>query len=590
MVLIESAAGGALLLAGVWLAGAVLAPGAGDGGRLGVGVCALVGAAWLPLWQPLVGGSLLGRPWLLRIALVAALGAGLALRRPRLLPLRPPPGGAVLALAVAELVLAWPLLRTPTDQMGGGDVLWHLGWTRQLAGGLAEPAGVYGGIPSAYPWLYHSLLAGLLGALPGAMPAALLVLQVTAVGAGCLGAWLLARELGFDRGEAAWAVLLVPAAGGLGWLWSRGAGAVGAALPGETGAYGGDLVLSPAATPALGGLPPVLPRDLGVLLVPLALWAFARGLGGGRWACAGGGFLIGCVALIAPVAGLVAAAGAVALAVARRRPAWEALLGAAVAVAPWAAPFAWHAHDRGGVVNTSEVVPLSLTASQVAVTLGLVPLLAVGGIWLARARRDLDRRAAVALLAVTALTLAVALLFSGDGHRGAAQAFGRGLRYLPFAMLGLAFPAALCTAWLARRAGRYAPLAATAIAVVLLASAASASVAQSQRVIGFDGEHRLDCVRGGTLRPGQTVALLADSSDDLRVFGETGAYLLYRERPRVRFREWSPSQAQRTAWLGDLRAGGRVPADWVLAPGGTDGIACQAGHTALRLTRLSAGP
>jgi hypothetical protein len=224
--------------------------------------------------------------------------------------------------------------------------------------------------------------------------------------------------------------------------------------------------------------------------------------------------------------------------------------------------------------------------------MGLVPLLALGGVWLARDRRDIDRRAAAALLIVTAVALLVALVFSGADHRGSLQAFGRGLRYLPFAMLGLAFPAALCTAWLARRAGRWAPLAAVGIAAVLLASAASASVAQSQRVIGFAGEHRLDCLRGGPLRPGQTLAMLADGSDDLRAFGETGAYLLYRERPRVRFRDWSPTQAQRAAWLDELRAGRRVPAaDWVLAPGGgPGGIACQAGDTSLRLTQVSAGP
>ena len=220
-----------------------------------------------------------------------------------------------------------------------------------------------------------------------------------------------------------------------------------------------------------------------------------------------------------------------------------------------------------------------------------MPLLALGGIWLARDRHDLDRRAAIALLVVTAVALAVALVFSGDGRRGELQAFGRGLRYLPFAMLGLAFPAALCTAWLARRAGRWGPLATAAIAALLMASAASASVAQSQRVIGFDGEHRLECLRGGPLRPGQTLALLADSSDDLRAFGESGAYLLYRERPRIRFREWSPGQAQRAAWLDDLQPAAACPRPtgcWG-RPGAPAGS--PAGRTTnLTLSRISAGP
>src|SRR5262249_54507026 len=147
------------------------------------------------------------------------------------------------------------------------------------------------------------------------------------------------------------------------------------------------------------------------------------------------------------------------------------------------------------------------------------------------------------------------------------------------------------TAWLARRAGRFAPLAAAGIAAVLLASAASASVAQSQRVIGFDGEHRLECLSGGPPPPGPRPAAPAGSAHPPPGLGETGAYLLYRERPRIRFREWSPNQAQRAAWLDDLRAGRSVPAaDWVLGPSGAGGVACQAGDSALRLTRVSAGP
>src|SRR5262249_52746632 len=74
--------------------------------------------------------------------------------------------------------------------------------------------------------------------------------------------------------------------------------------------YRGDLLLSPAPTPGLGNVPPAMPRELGLALLPVVLWLVLRAarLGSVRWALAGGA-VAGLATLASPIAGLEAAAG-----------------------------------------------------------------------------------------------------------------------------------------------------------------------------------------------------------------------------------------------------------------------------------------
>ena len=193
---------------GAWDAGR--AAGGGLGGRVGdrpagapaaerlaFGVLGLVGLAWVTMLQGPAHVGLLGRPWALRAIALALVAGLLAWRRPSLRPGRIAWAPVAVATATTALV-AWPGLFAATPRLwpSHGDMLWHQGWIRQLAAGVAAPGGVYAGEPNSYPWLYHSIAAWIMSALPGDLNAALLALGIAGVAAGWLGLWLLARELG----------------------------------------------------------------------------------------------------------------------------------------------------------------------------------------------------------------------------------------------------------------------------------------------------------------------------------------------------------------------------------------------------------
>ena len=138
--------------------------------------------------------------------------------------------------------------------------------------------GIYAGEPNSYPWLYHSLTAWIAQALPGGVDEALVAVDILGLVTIATGMWLLARELGCGTPAAATATVLVAAGGGFGWIWQHGPAAVLNMSGGDLGRYNGDLVLSNALVPGMGNLPPLVPRDLGVCLAPLVLWAFVRAL------------------------------------------------------------------------------------------------------------------------------------------------------------------------------------------------------------------------------------------------------------------------------------------------------------------------
>src|SRR5438067_6867012 len=152
---------------------------------------------------------------------------------------------------------------------------WHAGWIRQLSAGITAPSGIYAHVPNSYPWLYHAIAAWL-ALLPGAMAETFWAMQVLAVGALCLGCWLLARELGLPARAACAAVALASLAGGVGWIWRHSPLAVASAA--HYHVSHGDFIVGAAVTPALAEMPAILPRDLAIALEPLTVWLVLRAL------------------------------------------------------------------------------------------------------------------------------------------------------------------------------------------------------------------------------------------------------------------------------------------------------------------------
>ena len=103
-----------------------------------------------------------------------------------------------------------------------GDPPWHLGWTEELLGGEALPAGPAPEFAhNAYPWGFHAVLATLTRLVPGTDPATALEALHLVIACGVpLAAACLARRVRRDAGwAAAFAVALI---GGFGWLSARG--------------------------------------------------------------------------------------------------------------------------------------------------------------------------------------------------------------------------------------------------------------------------------------------------------------------------------------------------------------------------------
>ena len=582
----------AALVGLAWVAGSAILGAAPAAERLGMGVLCLAGAAWLVMLQPLAGVSIVGEPWALR-ALVVAFVAVLLARRPPLLPtgFAAGPAAAIVAAGLVVSAAAWLV---PGDDYPARytDVLWHEGWIRQLVGGGNAPGGVYADVPNAYPWLEHAVAALVMSAGGLGMTPTLIAVEAVMLLALGTGTWLLAVELELGPAAAAWAAVLATAGGGIGWLEAGGPAAVITASPADPsttpsglmgfqrgiGHYGGDLLLSPAPTPALGNIPPALPRELGLALVPLAVWAAVRAAHRSEprwWALAGSA--AGLAFLASPVAGIVAAFTGLAVAAAHRsRASWIAIPAMVVVTGVWLGPLGWHAADLGGLVNTTRGRPIEPTAAQVLVAIAVLLVLGAVGVGLAARSRALDRRA---LAAVTAGLIAPALAAAAVPGLDGVPALTRALHYLPLAALGLALPAGLAAAWLVERVrGRRRALAAAAIAVVATASAATASAGMVE-VLHRSGEHpvlRCDTPLGGS--GGGTIAVVGAPdgpapSDPLAltVFARTGAPLLYISRPRIRFPDvylHIPPQAPRFFALRAIDVGRPAPADVtrVLAP------------------------
>jgi hypothetical protein len=582
----------AAVAAVAWVVGSALLRAAPPAERLTGGLCVVLGAAWLVMAQPVLGVSALAHPWALRALLVVAMAA-LAIVRPPSVPRIDwrrvaLPGGVALAVSA-------PVWFGAGDAYPGADILWHEGWIRQLAGGMPAPGGIYADVPNAYPWLEHAT-AGLIMSLSGLgvrdALAALEFLMLLLLG---LGTWLLARELELTERAAGWSSALAIGGGGIGWLLARGPAALlsvahygNSTTPPDLrpyvqglGRYHGDLLLSPAPTPGLGNVPPAMPRELGLALLPVVLWLALRAvrLGSARWAIAAGA-VGGFATLASPIAGLEAAVGIIALAVAyRSRVVVWTIPPAAAVLALWLAPVGRDAHRLGGFVNTTREASISLTPAEAATALFTLIVLAVAGIvWLREAQPPPAWRSLVAVSAAAVVPLAASGL-PGGRIAQTLPALSRGIHYLPALALVLALPAGAGAAEAVRRAGRLAPAAAVVIGAAAFMSPVTAAAGMAA-VLSYRHDHpMLSCTRPLPFGPHDTVALIPApslpgqnlESLGLTVFASTGAGELYIPRPRIRFRNifrHIPSQSSRLAAVNAIAAGGVPPGDvtGVLAP------------------------
>jgi hypothetical protein len=585
-----TAASIAIALAAAWVLGSCAVPSRPALDRLGAGLLAVYAVAGAAMLQGPLHVSFLAHTWLVRGASLAGLAALLAWRRPSLRPAGVRPvalaGGAALVA-----LMALPAWRSPVGShlVSHQDMQWHEGWIRQLLGGAHAPGGVYAGEPNSYPWLYHSLTAWIGQALPGGVDEALVAVDVLGLVTIAAGMWLLARELGGGSTAAAVATLLAVAGGGFGWIWQHAPAAVLNMSGGDLGRYHGDLVLSNALAPGMGNLPPLVPRDLGVCMVPLVLWAFVRALDArSRPGLLAVGAAGGLAFLCAPLAGLFLAAWAAALALRAREPlaGWAALTGVVVA-AVWLAPLAVTYHRYGGFVDVTSLPPTNPTVAQAAVALGITLPLGVAGLvlgWKNGARHRFSTAAdpwRLAILAgVPAAACAVGVAMGEGGTLLGTAALLRWLRYVPFLALGLAVPAGLAAErglGALRRFGR------PAAALVLAAGAAAALASTALAAVELGRSHAPATLRCSSLPLGYgdvfavvTRPQLEADRASLDVFAQTGASAAYmtliRAKVRARtFPERPPTQAERRHLRDALRVGRtRVPGGlWVIAAAGS---------------------
>ena len=568
-----------LLLLITWIWGSSFAPRAPAAERLAFGILALVGLAWLTMLQGPIGVGLLGRPlWLTAIGLALTV-ALVAWRRPSLRP------GRLSFTPIAVAVIATALVTFPgffvtTPQLWPShyDMLWHQGWIRQLAAGMSAPGGIYVGEPNSYPWLYHSISAWILGTMPGNLNAALLAVDVAGVLAGWLGIWLLTRELGASSGAATWAAGLLTATAGFGWIWQHAPAAAMRQNGIDLGPYHGDLVLYNVLNPALGDVPPLIPRDLALCLTPLALWLLVRGLGRGPkaflWLA---GAAMSFAFLVGPLAGGFCAAWTIALAIqARDRGVWRVAVAAAGVAAVWLVPLAVAYHHYHGFVSITNVPPVNPTIPEAIIALGLLlPLGLAGTAWVMWRPGNLSRWSVALLVIVPAIACAAgALVGQGQDVLGT-PALLRWSRYLPYLGLGLAIPAGIAanriTSALARRPGR---VVAAAAAVVLVAVAVPSTVLATVAEVRQHFPRPLVCSAWPSPTSLTAVAIHQPRADQvsLELFANAAAPSVFLRlvRSKVRFRTFldrPPTNKERVTWYHTMMRDRILPPDvtWVVS-------------------------
>ena len=534
-----------------WVAGSCLAPTRPSDERLAAGMLVLIGASGLLIAQPLIGWSLLAHPWLLRLLLVAGVGAAVWWRRPPLTPL-PRPTRRWLAVAAVGLLVSFPILAAQSLDVAipGGDIAWHEGWIRQLRGGVLEPVGLYAGVPSAYPWLYHALLGATFQVFGLSMATGLITAQALGLVLLALGIWLFCREAGLNPPAGTWgACLAIAGCGPAVLLVSRAR-----------------LLDSPSPLTALANLPPLLPRDLGIALMGYVLWLGLRAARSGSLSVAAAcGAVAGLIVLSSPLALVPALGAALAMALVHRRwraAAVEPAAGAGVALI-WVAPLWWHAHRLGGLRNTTAPHLTDPPRATSLVGLGVLAVLAVAGLVIARRRDRIDSLALGIPIAVAAAAWLGSVSLSGPV--GGSMALTRGVRALPPVSLALVAPAGLALAEAVQTAGRRAGLAVTVVASIVLFSSTAAAAWTLRDHLDRRADAPVLSCPALDVRAGDTIAVLparrrGQIALQMALFQRTGAYLYYAERPRVRFKSpHTADQSSRLRTLHGLELGGPVP-------------------------------
>jgi len=415
------------------------------------------------------------------------------------------------------------------------------------------------------------------------------------------GIWLLAMAICDRRRAATWSVGLFLAAASLGWAADAHGHGIDVATIDAGPFHGGPM---PALTPATTFLPPMIPRDLGLALVPIVLWLALRAISGRArlwWDVGAAG---GLVFLIAPPAGLLCAAWVAVLAVMERcRDAWRAAPAGAAVVAPWLVPLALAYLRYHGFVQTTEFDAGTPSAGQSLAAVGLtLPLAAAGMAVLYRERRSALSRS-LALVTVPALAVVAGLLASHVDTGGVPAALVGWPRYMPFLVLALCVPAGVGADALVTAAGRRRPAAAPAAAALLACLALGSTVLASASIWRDPVSPLLDCgslpinadTRVAVVAPEPAADMLS-----LRLFARSGArfYYLRTASANVRFRSWLhdriPDLPARRRAVAATLAGGPPPAgvDVVLAkpgvvPAGTGTLvaSCTFGDRRWDLTR-----
>lgn len=552
----------AVLLATMWVLGTAVLGGGPPAERLIVGLLVVISSAWISMAQPLVGASIIGHQAVTRpLACLAVVGLGWW-RRKELTSITWDPLPALVGIA-AGVLLSVPELVTTAGNYPG-DMQWHEGWLRQVAGGLLEPTGLYSGVPNDYPWLYHAVGGWVMAVSGQPMSSTLLVLQLAMLATLGLGIWLLSRELGLERIAATWALLFGFVGGGFGWVSQLFAGE-----------FDGHSLVEPPAVPSIYGISPALPRDWGMALVPTALWLLLRGTraSGIGWLAASGA-VTGFAFLFAPPAAVAAVAMTVVIGAALRsiRAVIVPPVVTACVSSVWLLPLAWHFHEFGGFIRLSDVKAPGLTAWQAIVQIGAALPLGLAGLVLAR--RQLDQFARRALMSIVLVpvgfVMLAALVPAGAGFK--IPQFESEIRYLPMLVLALAVPAGLAARQITDRLRPvYRPV---AVAVIVAASTASTWIAvvyvahqESARhpaqLLGFA------CTPHATVQSADTIADIGlNHWVAISAFSATGAYTLFTPSPRIRYRNaflHTESQTDRRRAVRRIAAGSQPPdvVDWV---------------------------
>jgi hypothetical protein len=571
---VDAALAALILAAWIWVVGGALAPGWSGAERIAAGVMAACALGWFAMAMGAVGAGLLGST-----AATAGIGllvavAAVVRTRPTLRIGRPVVHPVAVAIGAVTLLTAPAVHLAPLESRAShGDMIWHLGWIDQLRAGLAAPGGLYAGEPNGYPWLYHAMVAWIAAALPGTVTDSIEVVQVLGIATAAVGVWLLARATGAQRSASTWAVGIFLTAGAFGWVPHLRADFAFHMPALELGPFHGDPV--PAMTPALAFLAPMVPRDLGLALSPILLWAAVTATHAERarawW---GVGFLGGTIFLVAPPAGVFCALWVGGLAVAHRTwQVWRALVASALTTSVWLVPLGLAYRRYHGFVPLTQIRQVEPSVPQALVALGICVPLGLAGLALLVRRRSPSSTDIAVMIAVPA----IALLFGATiGQWNAFIAHGgptplvRWLRYLPFLVLALSVPAGVAVDSLVStlvRRSRVVALAGAALVAIAVGGStplAAASLWRSPYPTTFQCTHLpIDAKTRVAVIARQSLAGPLASA----IFARTGATFSYvsTQRLRIRFRSWlagtPPSQDTRHEWVLRALNGGPAPPD-----------------------------